>query len=197
MLVNILKEYTMSDSEKNKAKPVSGEVIGRSILKTIGYQLFLLMIFFVGLFLVWAWWTGFVIPGDRTVTWWGLLIGVGAVFPAPLLMAESLYRMVKHERLILGEDRLQVVRRIKGDDAVILQIPYENIADLAYVAKRMDWFVGIDLLEVDDPNTFGGRFESHKIAEGWHYTIGDGYTVKAARIHKKLKEYTGLDSDLT
>ena len=95
-------------STQPSPQPVAGEVVGKSIVKTAGSMLFVLLIFLFGLFLIWAWWTGATLErltGPRQVSFVGLLIGIGVVLFAPLMFASLLHGLIRRERLVLAGDR--------------------------------------------------------------------------------------------
>ncbi len=172
-------------------EPVTGDVVGRSLVKTLGSVLFMILVFVFGLFLIWAWWTdtGFERFGSpHKVTWWGFLLGIGAVLGAPLLVASLVRRLLARERLVIGGDRLQIVRRRGGHDAVVFQIPYANVARCSYEVTSTERRIGIDLVDPDDPATYAGgeNFQTNKEFTGWHYTLGGGYQTGVADIHKLL-----------
>ncbi len=174
-------------------KSVTGEVYKRSILKTIGSIVFLIFLFFFGLLLVWAWWTGatFQRLGEaHTVTWWGLLIGIGSVLGSPILIVSLIRRALLGERLIIGSDRLQIVRTQGGRDVVRVQIPFANVAECSYEVTESERRIGIDVANPSDPATYvqGEQLAANKELRGWHYILEGGYQTGVAAIHKKLAE---------
>src|SRR5438045_1983186 len=93
--------------------PVDGEVIGRSVTKTLAFILLNVLLFLFGVFLIWARLTDQVL-GSRQITWWGLVLGIGAVLGAPLLAVLLLRSLWVQRRLVIGTDRLQIVDRLGG-----------------------------------------------------------------------------------
>ena len=85
--------------------------------------------------------------------------------------------MRARRRLIVGTDRIQLVELVGNDDTVVLQIPYSNLAEVKYEATRSHRRVGIDLLDLNDPETYAPRtnFETRRRAIGRHFCITVGY----------------------
>ena len=98
----------MSLPGSHPPQPVAGEVIGRSVVKTIGSLLLVLLFFLIGLYMIWAWWTETPIDlaGGRRVSGLGFAVGIGVVVFAPLMMAYLVYRLLVPDCLILGSDPL-------------------------------------------------------------------------------------------
>jgi hypothetical protein len=90
-------------------------------------------------------------------------------------------------RLIVGKDRIQVLEQRKGEDHVMLQIPYANIAKFKYEdgAKR----VAIDLYQLDDADTYAPeeKLEKNRRKDGWHYCITYGYRNGARAIASEME----------
>lgn len=107
---------------------------------------------------------------------------------APLLMIREVRAWRARRRLIVGEDRIQVIERRRGEDHVLLQIPYANIAEFKYEdgAKR----VGIDLCRLDNVDTYapGENFERNRRYKGRHYIIPFGYQHGARAIASKMEK---------
>jgi hypothetical protein len=173
--------------------PVDGIVYGRSVLKTLGLIVLCMLLFLFGSFCIWAKVTGAVLDAHtsspKEVTWVGLLFGIVAVVSAPAVIVALVRAWWVRRRLIIGDDCLQLVEHLKGEDTVVLQIPYANIADFQYETTKTEYRVGIDLRDLDDPNTYA-RFESfftNQTIENRHYSISDGYQGSPKAIHKALK----------
>lgn len=153
--------------------------------------LFLLSVF--GAILLWAKVTNQQIGADSSphhVSWYcacfGILcMGVGA-FGIPLLIRWVLVR----RRIVIASDRFQLVETIRGEVVVVVKIPFENIAKVGYVNKSRNHFVGIDLLNPDDEETYVRRwreFKQRKNQCGWHYPIRNYYQIEPQLIAKQLK----------
>ncbi len=182
----------MSEAREDHAEPVAGEVIGRSIGKILGMSIVLPPIVLVGFGLTAGWLTGRVtddlVEGPSVVTFWGFLVGLFMLLAGPLWLASLVRRLLIRERLVLGSDRLQVVRRQDGRDVVLVQLPYDNIADVVYGVDDFSRFLKIDLKDPDDPKTFGEDFDHNKETTGHHYIFGSGYRASAATLLEKLNE---------
>jgi len=182
----------MSLPGSHPPQPVAGEVIGRSVVKTIGSLLLVLLFFLIGIYMIWAWWTETPIDlaGGRRVSGLGFAVGIGVVLFAPLMMAYLVYRLFVPDCLILGPDRLQMARKVRGEDVVYLQIPYGNIDNLAYESTQDGKYVGINLKDLQDPDTYAkpNDFLKTKKQSQWHYLVRGGYKASLPAIHKKLLE---------
>ena len=172
-------------------EPVAGDVVSRSTVKTIGGLILAVLMLLASLFLIWAWFTGFALPlpgGFVTITGLGAVVGVLGLLITPLIILYLGYMLVAQERMILGDDRLQIVRRQGGSDKVIGQIPYHNVARAEYGNDEGVRFLGIELLRADDPETFhsGIDFAREKKTYGWHFRILGGYHENVRTIHELL-----------
>jgi hypothetical protein len=170
----------MTDRQPSPLTPIDGVIFGRSVAKTFGFIVLNILLFLFGLFLIWAKITDQVLdpgPNAKHVTWWGLLIGIGAVLAAPAMIVLLLRSLWVKRRLVIGADRLQVVEHLVGEDTVVLQIPYSNIAEFKYEATKTERRVGIDLLQLDEPETYARseNFQVNGQVEGRHFTISGGY----------------------
>src|SRR5262249_37143567 len=119
------------------------------------------ILFIVGLSMSIAYFTG-----EKEMSCWaaGLAVVMALVFPAAA--AFQVYLLRVRERLVLGEDRFQVVHRVKGRDVVVTQLPYANIAEIVPQGDPMER-IGIDLHELDDPHSFDrGDFQVTKDVNG-------------------------------
>jgi hypothetical protein len=160
----------MSQARPENLEPVAGEEVEDSILAILKLILFMLVLLPVGGFLVCAWWTELDIVGRRINMAGGILGAIGflsSVVLVPLLALSLFFK----NRLIIGADRLQ---QVHGKGRVSLQIPYANISKIELVNKPgEDPFIGIDLKDVDDPETYCRGFATVKKLEGWHYRYGN------------------------
>ncbi|QDU28393.1 hypothetical protein ETAA8_34930 [Anatilimnocola aggregata] len=93
-----------------------------------------------------------------------LVLGSGGL----LLIAAGIVLLLNRGGLVMGHDRLQyVVNRKK----VITQIPYHNISRMEIAESDTGRFIGIDLANLADPNTFHPDAEGCKKYSNWHYKI--------------------------
>lgn len=170
----------MTNDKPSPPTPVAGVVFGRSAVKAFGFIVLNVLLFLFGVFLIWAKVTNQVLGSGqdtRQVTWWGLLLGVGAVLSAPYMIGALVWALWVNRRLVIGADRLQVVEYLGGQDTVVLQIPFSNIAEVKYEATQTERRVGIDLRRLDDPETYAGseNFLNNAAATGRHFCITGGY----------------------
>jgi hypothetical protein len=183
----------MSESKPSPPRPVEGVVFGRSAFKTVGFIVLNVLLFLFGLFLIWAKLTDQVLlPGEnpKQVTWWGLLIGIGLVLGCPLMIGMLMRSLWVKRRLIIGPDRLQVVELLGGEDTVVLQIPFANIAEFKYEATDTERRVGIDPHHLDDPDTYarGEDFAVNEGVQGRHFCISGGYQGGPRAIGTALEQ---------
>ncbi len=168
---------------------VDGVVFGRSPAKTAGLIALCVLGGLFGLLLVFGYFKERE-PGRTYITWWGLAIGLLLVFGMPtmsLLLARALW---VRRRLVVGVDRLQMVERRRGEDVVVLQLPFANIAEMKYEAvDELTWRLGIDLEELDDPDSYiwFNTFTDNKRSDGRHFSVTGGYTASTKAITKELK----------
>ena len=177
----------MSAGRKKKAQapptPVEGEVIGVSTLAMIGMMIVCGILTLVGLGALAVY---FAVAGTGV---WVLVLGLVLLVFGPAGIAMGVIRMGAKERLILGADRFQVVNRIKGEDVVMIQIPYANIAGLVFESGDQSNRIGIELADLTDPETYerDPTFESTKSVRGNHYVLDGGYTEALGTIYEMLK----------
>jgi hypothetical protein len=184
----------------NGYEVVPGRVFARSVPKTIGLLAGCALGFLFGLLLVWAKISDELhgpVPGaDQHVTWYGLILGGASVLFMPFIAARLMASLRATQRLVVGEDRLQLVELISGVETVVVQIPFSNLADAKYEATRSHRRVGIDLIDPSAPGTFarGPGFESNKGVFRRHYCITTGYeggpsAIAAAAISQSYGEW--------
>ncbi|HZZ42612.1 MAG TPA: hypothetical protein VFE58_06720 [Tepidisphaeraceae bacterium] len=171
---------------------VQGTLIGRSASKTVVMLGVNALLFVFGAFLVWAKMTGLTLDAGsqpKQVTWWGYLIGMAGVLLTPVACYRLLRAFWVRERLVIGADRLQVIERRPEGDAVTLQIPYKNIADVRYETTSSDRRVSVTLHDVNDPATYAlrPRFRETHEATGRHLHIGSGYRSGPREIAAALQ----------
>ena len=174
-------------------QPVAGEVIGRSTGKSIGMMLLGVLGALFGAFLLWAYATGAVLdpssPTPQKVTTWGLIVGLVLLVGGPLVAVYMSYLLKIKRRIILGRDRLQIVQKVEGSDAAIIQIPYRCIEHVEIAETAGGKEVAIRLHTLHDPEfaqPVPGEFENRMSAEGFHYSIGGGYLLAVPMIYQRL-----------
>ncbi|MGL4554325.1 MAG: hypothetical protein ACRC33_24445 [Gemmataceae bacterium] len=172
---------------------ISGLVVPTSNLTLFG--LFLASAgFFLGCgYLLYEWW----LPDDHgvlpfRVTWWGaILCLVGFVIGLGGMIA-FVVEFLGPKRLVVGDRSFQVVR----GSSVELHVPYANVRHLAYEKRDDEGYVGIDLHDPDDPDTYakdaGDLRQRDKkgrdcALDGW-YTLG--LQEVARLIEKKWRKAT-------
>ena len=175
----------MKAAKKKKPQVVPGTVIGVSALM-MGVMMATMAIFSVGgIGMVLAW----LFTKDSSI--WLLVVGLLAVVICPAAIAMGVYRLRIKERLILGADRLQIVHRIQGEDQVIAQVPYANVALLRWEGGKQSNYVGIDIADLAEANTYEKKdqdFSTTKSARGFHIVIDPGYAESLATIYAMLVE---------
>lgn len=181
----------MSTSHSPPA-PVDGVVIRRSTIKTIGFILLNILFVPMGVFLIWA----KLDPAPNAtseVTWYGFVAGICLVLGGPVMVVLLLRSLWVRRRLVIGCDRLQIIERLGGKETVILQIPYDNIADLKYEATTTERRVGITLLRPDHPHSYAKseNFGLNMQFHGRHYCITGGYRSSLWTMVKEIERAYG------
>jgi len=159
-------------AEQQPPSPVPGTVIDTSRGTLVFYALCLGVFGFLSGFVLWNSWgqkegeglLPFQLAKDSLFSWF--LVGLGA-FGGLAGCVACLCRAVFPERLILGDDVLQVTR--PGAATVDAQVPYSNIATVAceqeYQGTR-HLQVGIDLIDPDAAGTYARRRDLRKKVKG-------------------------------
>lgn len=159
-------------SEQQPPSPVPGTVIDTARGAVVFYPLCMGVFGLANGFVLWDSWgrkdgeylLPFHLAKDSLFTWF--VVGLGAVGGLAGCVA-FLCRALFPERLILGEDVLQVTR--PGAATVESQVPYSNIATVAcepeYEGTR-HLQVGIDLIDPDAAGTYSRRRDFHKKVKG-------------------------------
>jgi hypothetical protein len=163
---------------------VTGTVIGVSALAMYAMMTVMTVLALAGLGMVISW----LVTADASI--WLLLVGLVFVLLGPAAIAGGVYRMRIKERLILGADRLQIVHRVRGEDRVITQVPYANVAAIRWEGGTQNNYVGIDLADLADADTYqkNDDFTAIKGVRGFHVIIDPGYTEPLATIYALLVE---------
>ncbi len=172
-------------------EPVQGDVIPRSTGKMTAAIGGLVVLSLFGLFLIWAYFTGFVLPlpnAEIQLNWLGAAFGFAAAIIGPLLTFAFAVMLALKERIVLGSDRLQRLQRLGKADKVTTQIPYRNIANLTCDTDEGARFLGIDLIDAADADTFdtASNFAREKSTHGWHFRTFGGYQKDLQTIHDML-----------
>ena len=172
-------------------QPVEGDVIPRSTGKMTAAIAGLVVLTLFGIFLIWAYFTGFALPlpgASIQLNWLGGAVGFAAAIIGPLLTFAFAVMLALKERIVLGSDRLQRLQRLGKADKVTTQIPYRNIGNLACDTDEGARFLGIELIDVDDADTFdtASNFAREKSTYGWHFRIFGGYQKDLQTIHDML-----------
>src|SRR5262245_36261453 len=171
--------------------PVPGQVIPISGFKVMAGIALLCLALVLGIVLIWAWWTGTDLPlpllGERNRNT-GAIAGALMVVIAGLFLPIAILYSFAREKLILATDRLQIIQ----NGRVCVQIPSRNIARLAIDDDHGVAFLGIDLQDPDDVETFaqGWDFKESK-GTGWHYRLADFYQLRLDEIRTLILERLG------
>jgi hypothetical protein len=171
--------------------PVSGQAVPVSGFKLAAGIALLCLALVLGIVLIWAWWKGIDLPlplfGERNRNA-AAIAGAFMVVMAALFLPIAIIYSFAREKLILGTDRLQIVQYGK----VCVQIPARNIARIAIDHDEGVAFLGIDLKNPDDVETFaeGWDFKENKSA-GWHYRLSDFYQLRLDEVCALIVERMG------
>lgn len=118
------------------------------------------------------------------------MIAVG-VFLLGLLAAIAMpFEILFPQRIIVGKSRVQIVRKGSSGDRVELSIPYYNLKRATHEKDGDDWYVGLDLYDLDDPDTYAeprSQIEKKK-EKGRDATIDGGFTASLKEIADILKD---------
>ena len=177
--------------------PVDGLVIHRSKTKTFVLLLLAILAFPIGCGLIWARVQGELAEeASRTqITVYGLVVGVIAVLGSPVMIYQLMRSLWVRRRFVVGADRIQILENVYGKDVVVFQIPYANIASVAYEVTSTDRQMVIDLINADDPETYAaedeGDFKTTKNQQGHHYCTYEAFQggphALVAEIQKAMK----------
>jgi hypothetical protein len=108
-----------------------------------------------------------ILAGGVLTMWAGMEVGVpvnaliGCAVGVPIgliVTAWAVRELCLPTRLVLGQEGLQIIR---GTRRVLVQIPYGNVGQLAYGKQDTSRVIRIDLVDVEDPDTYlpGPRLE--------------------------------------
>jgi len=165
----------LNDTAFAQFRPVEGRVFPESFLLLAGEVLLGTFVLGpLGVLLMLAWWNEWSLA-DRRISLAGALLGalLAGVGFLSLLLLGKVYR---RESLIIGKDYFQVV---VGADKVTQQIPYRNIAKLSLMRGHENpnlirGFIGIDLANTKDSETWCPAAETSMKLHGWHCRIEPG-----------------------
>ena len=117
----------------------------------------------------------------------GTVATIGILVGFPLLIFRQVRAWRRH-LLIVGEDCIQVVERRSGEDHVIVQIPYANMAE--FKREASDSRVGITLCRLDDADTYapGENFQTNYRGQKRHYCLTFGYQHGARAIYSAMEK---------
>jgi hypothetical protein len=167
----------------------AGVVIRVSKIKVLAVLAILCLVIAVGIVAIWAWWTQTHLPlplFGEPIHRWGGMTGSLMVVMSALFIPIVVKYLFALEKLILADDRMQIVQSNK----VAAQIPYRNIARAQLADNEGGEFLGIDLENMGDADTFaeGHDFDDHKKTFGWHYAIQGVYERELADICRSLND---------
>jgi hypothetical protein len=163
-----IRRWIMSQAKSDSLEPVEGEEIHLSLGMILKIMVFMLVLLVLGGLLIWAWWTEFNILGKRINSAGAFVGGLGFIMGIVFLPLLTI-ALFSNTRFVIGADRLQ---QVSAKGLVTLQIPYRNIAQIELVSEPdKKPFIGIDLEDVEDPETRCRDYASTKKSAGWHYKI--------------------------
>lgn len=171
-------------ARKKQPVKVEGYTIAVSTLAMVAMMTVSAILFVAGVALIVAYFA----QADFSI--WALILGVAMFVIGPAGVGVGIHQLRVKERLILGSDCFQVIHQIQGADEVITQIPYANIATITFERGTQRNYVGIDLVELNEPNTHDSknRFETNKSVRSFHWIIDPGYTEGLETIYEMLRE---------
>jgi hypothetical protein len=170
-----------------------------------------LFCFFAGSYMLWEWWIGddsqlpllgILCPKGQASLWLKFSLGILAGITGLVLFGLHLTRLRAQERLAVGRDRLQIIRRRQGHDFICTQVPFANIAQCVYKVEKgatpispSSHRICILLADPSDPASWveNANPEVNKRVYGWHLIIEEGimeggYRTRLEVIHEKLVE---------
>jgi hypothetical protein len=175
----------MSQNSQQPPAVAEGKVIAASYLTILGFWIGSGVMALVCGVLLWDRWFNDSGLLPFQLTWWGsLLAGVGFVIGAFGLIAFP-FELLMPRRLIFGDDVIQIAR----GQTVEVQLPYANIAAATYEKPDADgeWRVGIDLVDLSDPETYSKHGElAQKAKTGRDYILHGGFTVGLEEIARRI-----------
>jgi hypothetical protein len=133
----------------------------------------------LGLIIAWAF---------EAVPFWSFLVGVGALLAGGGTILSGLLQLGVQRQLIFGADRLQKVESRGKTQTVVLEVPYRNLAEVAYFRGEEE-YIGIDLIHSGDLDTFAqpNRLDETKVRRNHHVVLDSSYDKSLRIIYDTLK----------
>lgn len=176
-------------------QPVEGEAVPRSLLNLVCSNLILFLLTCASIWVLAHTFQGPGIPAGNVQFRFQfstsvICLSVMAVFVGPYTIICNIVKSCSYERLVIGADRLQIVRSRHGRDRVFVQIPYGNIARLECTKVGAVRVIGIELVNKADAETLFPRREVVFQNKGtaWHYYILNWYQKNIRDIHREISE---------
>lgn len=188
----------MADESPEPSEVADGDVVRSTVTHLLGLTCVLAVIAAVSGFVLWDRWVN--IPAERVlpfaVTWWGSALAAGG-FLIGLFGAVAIpFDIVFPQYLVLSRDALQVVNTRRSGPAVIVEIPFGNVTQVARVRSsggNQVTYVTLTLSDATDPDTYFAPGEVTRLAErDGAYTVPipngcDGEAL-AARVEKRVRK---------
>jgi hypothetical protein len=177
--------------DNSDSSPVHGEVIESStkgLLEWIYSGIGCLAVAFA---VIWLWWnevTVFLIT-PRKVAVWTVVLAVGVAGFGVFAIGKGCYLLSNgvKQRLIIGDDRFQLVRRVAGRDHVLCQLLYANIASISCEKLSAATAILITLKDPDNPdNAAARRRMGMNVGDGRHLCLANEYSTPIEAIYQKL-----------
>jgi hypothetical protein len=189
--VEVAKESSDERPDENAARPIEGDVIqvGRQhILSGIYGGLSMLA---VGSGMVWIWYQGYTFSRgleEVRIAWWGALLFAAGAALGLYLVGKNLRVLRSKQRLVIGPDRLQVVRARQGSDRVVGQLLFRDISDIACKKDKDTSLVVLTLKETRDPESFGPlSLIGMRAGRGRFLILSSLYLESDAEIYEKIR----------
>jgi hypothetical protein len=154
--------------------PLSGAKAGKVVVSLIAVLLILSVLVYVGL-------------RNGKLLGYPALLAVGVLVTLIFYVPLSLLRVANGQRLVISSDRLQIVR---GSSAILAQVPYRNIKNMCTFMFGRNYFLGIDLANPCDQETFrtlGQQRDS--IMYGYDFILADEYVEQPEAIRRRVMAY--------
>lgn len=140
--------------------------------------------------------------GDMSwVTWKGFILGLALAICLIPTCVMYIRRVLASSRLIIADDRFQIVEMNFGNERVVLEVPFENIDKIRFERRNRAAQLGIDLIDTSDPYTYARwrTFYLSKKLHYWHLCYKNVFEIDLPSVSKKLKkafnEWTGKEED--
>lgn len=183
---------TLTDSPP-KFVPVPGVVVERSRAVTIRYVVLCFGVAAYSALQEYSWWNDRFGDGRGDSLFarsrFGFVFGVAGIAASVSFALWFLRSLRKSQRIIVGEDRYQVVEKVEDVDAVVVEIPYRNIAQVK--RSRTAHGVQVELLLADptDQDTHLGTRRGTLAGEGpiVSWPIFNGFRLRPYSIADELE----------